>query len=144
MRSCFLPSFVEFRSVVSQEKSKMSQPIRGQCGHLWGFFYQPEKHKLGRGVEILFPAKLRWIPLSGFRGEVVNVSANQKPVGYVVFRSSVKHKHSRRRRWDFVSCPVSLNSVRCFQRRIENVSANKRPGRSTCFFFRSSRKTQTW
>ena len=29
-----LSSFVEFRSVVSEEKSKMSQPIRGQGGHL--------------------------------------------------------------------------------------------------------------
>ena len=27
-------SFVEFRSVVSEEKSKISQPIRGQGGYL--------------------------------------------------------------------------------------------------------------
>ena len=27
-------SFVEFRSAVSEEKLKMSQPIRGQGGHL--------------------------------------------------------------------------------------------------------------
>ena len=32
--SCFLSSFVKFRSVVSAEKSKMSQQIRGQGGHL--------------------------------------------------------------------------------------------------------------
>ena len=30
----FLSSFVKFRSVVSEEKSKMSQPIRGKGGHL--------------------------------------------------------------------------------------------------------------
>ena len=34
LRSCFLLSFVEFHSAVSEEKSKMSQPIRGQGGHL--------------------------------------------------------------------------------------------------------------
>ena len=34
LRSCFLSSFVEFRSAVSEEKWKMSQPIRGQGGHL--------------------------------------------------------------------------------------------------------------
>ena len=32
-RSCFLTGFVEI-SLVSEEKSKMSQPIRGQGGHL--------------------------------------------------------------------------------------------------------------
>ena len=97
----------------------------GQGGHL--FFDRPEKHKLGRGhwdlascqvslnsvqrfqrrsrkclsqsevraailffmigpkntnlvedIEILLPVKFRWIPFSGFRGEVENVSANQR------------------------------------------------------------------
>ena len=33
LRSCFLSSLVEFRTTVSEEKSKMSQPIRGQGGH---------------------------------------------------------------------------------------------------------------
>ena len=37
LRFCFLSSLVEFCSAVSEEKSKMSQPIRGQDGHL--FFY---------------------------------------------------------------------------------------------------------
>ena len=42
---CFLSSFIEFHSVVSEEKLKMSQPIRG---HL-AFFDRPEKHKIGSG-----------------------------------------------------------------------------------------------
>ena len=42
LRSCFLSSFVEFRSAVSEEKSKMSQPIRGQGSHLV-FSDRPEK-----------------------------------------------------------------------------------------------------
>ena len=41
-------SFIEFRSAVSEEKSEMFQPIRGQGGHLV-FPNRPEKHKLGRG-----------------------------------------------------------------------------------------------
>ena len=40
--------FVEFRSVVSEKKSKMSQPIWGRGGHLVFFFDRPKKHKLGR------------------------------------------------------------------------------------------------
>ena len=32
-----------------------------------------------RTFEILLPVKFRWIPFSGFRGEVENVSANQRP-----------------------------------------------------------------
>ena len=48
LRYYFLSSLVEFRSAVSEEKSKMSQPIRGRVGYLvfWG---RPEQHKLGRG-----------------------------------------------------------------------------------------------
>ena len=48
LRSCFLSSFVEFGSAVSEKKSKMYRPIRGQGGHLF-FTDWPEKHKLGRG-----------------------------------------------------------------------------------------------
>ena len=47
-RSCFLSSFVESCSAVSEKKSNMSQPIRGQSGHLF-FADQPEKLKLCRG-----------------------------------------------------------------------------------------------
>ena len=32
LKFCFLSSFVEFCSAVTEEKSKMSQPIRGQGG----------------------------------------------------------------------------------------------------------------
>ena len=47
LRSCFLLSSVEFRTTVSEEKSKMSQPIIGQGGHC--VFPIDLKHKLGRG-----------------------------------------------------------------------------------------------
>ena len=78
LRSCFLSSFVEFRSADSEEKSKMSQPIRGQGGHLV-FPIGPKNTNLGEDTEILLPVKSHWIPFSSFRGEVENVSVNQRP-----------------------------------------------------------------
>ena len=56
----------------------MPQPIRGQGGYLV-FPIGPKKKNLEEDVEILHPVKFRWIPFSGFRGEVENVSANQRP-----------------------------------------------------------------
>ena len=41
LRSCFLSSFVEYYSVISEKKSKMCQPIRGRGGHL-GFPFGPK------------------------------------------------------------------------------------------------------
>ena len=56
----------------------MSQPIRGQGGHLV-FPIGPKNTNLVEDVEILLPVKFRSIPFSSFRGEVENVSANQRP-----------------------------------------------------------------
>ena len=50
----------------------MSQPIRGQGGHLV-FPIGPKNTNLVEGVEILLPVKFRSIPFSGFRGEVEKV-----------------------------------------------------------------------
>ena len=56
----------------------MSQPIRGQGDHLV-FSIGPKNTNLVEDVEILLPIKFRGIPFSGFRGEVENISANQRP-----------------------------------------------------------------
>ena len=56
----------------------MSQPIRGQVGHLV-FRIGPTNTNMVEDVEILLPVKFHLIPFSGFRGEVKNVSANQRP-----------------------------------------------------------------
>ena len=56
----------------------MSQPIRGQGGHL-GFLISPKNTNLVEDIEILLPVKFLPIRFSGFRGEVKNVSANQRP-----------------------------------------------------------------
>ena len=116
LRSCFLSSFVEFRSVVSEEKLKKSQLIRGQGGHLV-FPISPKNTNLVEDVEILLPVKFHWIPFSGFRGEVENVSANQRP-GWPSCFSDRPEKHKLGRgHWDLASCQVSLNSVQRFQTR---------------------------
>ena len=96
--SYFLSSFVEFRS---EEKSKMSQSIRGRGSHLV-FLIGPKKKlctghwylascqvssnntNLVEDVEILLPVKFRWILFSGHRGEVENVSANQRLGGHLI------------------------------------------------------------
>ena len=116
LRSCFLSSFVEFRSAVSEKKLKMSQPIRGQGGHLV-FPISPKNTNLVEGVEILLPVKFRWIPFSGFRGEVENVSANQRPGRPSCFSDRPEKHKLGRGRWDLPSCKVSSNSVQWFQRR---------------------------
>ena len=83
----------------------MSQPIRGQGGHLV-FPIGQKNTNLVEGIEILLPVKFRWIPFSGFRGEVKNVSANQRPGRPSCFSDRpLKHKLGRGR-WDLASCQV--------------------------------------
>ena len=70
----------------------MSQPIRGQGGHLV-FPIGPKNTNLVEDIEILLPVKFHQIPFSGFRGEVENVSANQRP-GRPSFVSDRPEKHN--------------------------------------------------
>ena len=76
--SGFLLSFVEFRSAVSEEKSKMNQPIRGQA-------IGPKNINLIEDVESLLPVKFHWLLFIVFRVEVKHVSASQKPGDHLVF-----------------------------------------------------------
>ena len=94
----------------------MSQPIRGQGGHLV-FPIGPKNTNLVEDVEILLPVKFHWIPFSGFRGEVGNASANQRPGRPSCFSDRPEKHKLGRGRWDLDSCQVSLNSVQQFQRR---------------------------
>ena len=52
----------------------MSQPIRGQGGHLV-FPIGPKNTNLVEGIEILLPVMFCLILFSGFRGEVENVKS---------------------------------------------------------------------
>ena len=142
LRSCFLSSFLEFRSAVSEKKSKISQPIRGQDGHLVSPI-GPKNTNLVEDVEILLPVKFRWIPFSGLRGEVENVSANQRPGRPSCFSDRPKKHKLGRGRWDLAFCQVSLNSVQRFQRRSWKCLSQSE-ARAAILFYGSARKTQTW
>ena len=116
----------------------MSQPIRGQGSHLV-FPIGPKNTNLVEDVEILIPIKFRWIPLSGFRREVENVSANQRPGRpSCFFDRPEKHKLGRGR-WDLASYKVLLNFVQRFQRRSRKC-LSQLEARAAILFFRSARK----
>ena len=120
----------------------MSHPIRGQGGHIV-FSISPKNTNLVEGLEILLPIKFRWIPFSGFRGEVKNVSANQRPGRPFCFSDRPEKHKLGRRRWDLASCQVSLNSVQRLQRRSWKCLSQSE-ARAAILFFWSARKTQTW
>ena len=108
----------------------MSQPIRGQGGHLV-FPIGPKNTNLVGGVEILLPVKFRWILFSGFRGEVENVSANQRPGRPFCFSDRPEKHKLGRGLWDLASYQVSLNSVQRFQRRSRKCESLRTDGRRT-------------
>ena len=56
----------------------MSQPIRGRDGH-FVFVIDPKNINWVEDADTLLHVKFRCIPLSSLRGEVENVSANQRP-----------------------------------------------------------------
>ena len=107
----FLFSLVFFR----RKSRKLSQPIRGQVGHLV-FPISPKRHTLGiHGIGnwdlASLSLKFRWILFSSFRGEVENVRLSKSEAGTAIlfFRSVRKHKLGRGH-WDIASCQVPLNS----------------------------------
>ena len=77
----------------------------------------PKNTNLVKDVEVLLPVKFRLIPFSGFRGEVQNVSANQRPGRPYCFSDRPEKHKLWRGRWDLAACQVSLYSVQRFQRR---------------------------
>ena len=98
-----------------QRRSGKCQPIRGQGPSC--FSDRPKNTHLVKDIKILLPVKFRWIPFCHLRGEVENVSANQRPGRPSCFSDRPKKHKLGRGRWDVASCQVSLNSVQWFQRR---------------------------
>ena len=129
-------------SAVSTKKLKMSQPIRGQGGHLV-FPIDPKNTNLVEGVEILLPVKIPWIPFSRFYREVENVSANQRPGWPSCFSDQPEKQKLDRGLWDLASYQILLNSVQRFQRRSRKCLGQSE-ARTAILFFGSARKTQTW
>ena len=108
------------------------------------FFRSARKTQTVEDVEILFPVKFSWIPVSGFRREVKNVSVNQRP-GHPSCFSDWPEKHKLGRKpWDLASWQLSLYFVQRFQRRSRKCPSQSEARAAILFFFRSARKTQTW
>ena len=110
----------------------MSQPIRGQGGHLV-FPIGLKNTNFVENIEILLPVKFYWNPFSGFRGEVENVSANQRPGRHLVFPIGLKNTNVV---GDVeVLLPVKFPWILFsgFREEVENVSANQRQWRPSCF-----------
>ena len=180
MRSCFLSSFFEFHSAVSEKKSKMSQPIRGQGSHLvfpiglkntnlledveiflpvkfrWiPFSSSEEKSKMsqpirGQGghlvfpigpkntnlvedVEIFLPVKFRWIPFSGSEEKSKMSQPIRGQGGHLVFPISPKNTNLVEDVEILLPVKFLWIPFSGFREEVENVSANQRPGRTSCF-----------
>ena len=102
-------------------------------------YWSSWKKNLVEKVEILLPVKFRSIPFSGFRGEVKNVSANQRPERPSCFPDQPEKHKIGGGRWDLASCQVSLNSIQWFQRKSQNCLSQSE-ARAAILFFQSARK----
>ena len=81
LRSYFLSGFAKLCSAVAEKKTKMSQPIRGQCSQSEAnvtllVFWLSRKTKLAEDFQILLPHKFRRILLSDCRRRI---SLRQRP-----------------------------------------------------------------
>ena len=101
----------------------------GQGGNFYSLF-SPKNTNLVEDIKILLPVKFRWIPFSGFRGEVENVSANQRRGGHLVF--PIGPKNTNLVEGVEILLPVKFHWIPFsgFNREVENVSANQRPARA--------------
>ena len=134
--ACLLSNFVEFWSEFSEKKSNIhvSQSIRGQGSYLV-FPIWPKTTYLVEDIEILLPVKFCWIPFTGFREKVENVSANQR-LGRLFWFSDWPEKHKLHRGlWNLLPVKFLWIPFSGFREEVENISAIQRPGRSSWFNF---------
>ena len=134
LRSCFLSSLFEFRLAVWEEKSKMSQPIRGQGSHLV-FPIGPKNTNLVKDIDILLPVNWLWIPFSGSREKVENVSANQRPGQPSCFSNRPEKHNFGKGHWHLASCQLTLNSVQRFQRKSRKCLSQSEARAAILFFW---------
>ena len=115
-----------------RRRQKMSQPIRGQGGHLV-FPIGPKNTNLVEDIKILLPVKFHWIPICGFRREVENISANQRPRRPSCFL--IRPKNTNMVEDVEILLPVKFCWIPFsgFRGEVENVSANQRPDWPSCF-----------
>ena len=149
LRPCFLSSFEEFCSAVSGEKSKMSQPIRGQGGHLvfltlkFDLFLK----NFNLGCYLMVVASCQ-VSLNSVRA-VSEKSKMSQPIwgqgGNFIFPIGQKKNPTNLVKDVEILLPVKFRwiSFSGFRGEVKNVSANRRPGRP--FYFSDwHKKTQTW
>ena len=83
------------------------------------------------------------IPFSGFRKEVENVTANQRPGRlYLVILIGLNWLKNTNLVEDFeILLPLKFSWILFggFRGEVENVSVNQRPGRSSCFSYRTEK-----
>ena len=115
----------------------MSQPIRGQGG-LFCFPSDPKYTHLVEDAEYLVYVKFRQIPFSGFRGEIKNVSANQRSERTVLFCDWPENTNLVERvEYNVLAfCKVHSNFVLWLQRK-----GRKSEARAAIFVFRLTRNT---
>ena len=120
-----------------QQFQRRSQKCLSQSWAMAAIFFLrigPKNKDLVKDVEILLPVKFRWILFIGFREEVENISANQRPGRQSCFSDRPEKHKLGRGHWDLASCQVSLNSVHWFQRRSWKCHSQSEAGAATLFF----------
>ena len=121
--------FIAGRSAVSEEKSKIYKPIRGQGGHLV-FSIGSKYTNLVKDIEIL-------LPVIEFRSAVSEEKSKMsQPIrsqgGHLFF--PIGPKNTNLVEDVEILLPVKFCWIQFSGfREVENISANQRPGRPSCF-----------
>ena len=133
---------VSLNSVQRFQRSRICLS-QSEAGAAILFFRSARKTQTWERTLRSFPVKFCWILHSGFRGEVEDVPANQRP-GRLSCFSDRHEKHKLGRGcWDLASCQVSVISVQQFQRRSRKC-VSQSEAKAAILFFWSALKTQTW
>ena len=125
-----------------QRKSrKCLGQLRGHGGNL-GFLINPKNANLVEDVEILLLVKICWIPFSGCRENIENVSVNSR-LGQSYWFSDWPENTNLVTSWDLASYSFSLNTLKRSQRR-SKLSQPIRGQGSHLGFPICLKKTHTW
>ena len=132
MMSCFLSSFVEFHSVVSEKKSKMFQPTEARAA-IFFFGLARKTQTWWRTLRLCFLSSF-----FEFRSVVSEKKSKMsQPIrgrgGHPVF--PIGPKNTNLVEDVEILLPVKFNWIlfNGFREEVENVSANRRSGRPSCF-----------
>ena len=99
------------------------------------FFRSARKNtNLIKDIKILLPVEFLPIRSSGFRGEVNNVSANQRPGRPSWFYDRPEKHKLGRAHWDLAACQVSSHSLQWFRRRSQKCLSQSELGAAILFF----------